>query len=279
MEHSKRPLLGTNRVLSRDEAEALDLQARIKIERQLTDAEAEQATNSSLPAHSKYTEYRNHSPQRRFLFDFLEPFAGRTVLDLGCGYNPTPTYLALAGAKRVYACDVSPRAVAHAKKVAEAAAVGDRVCAFVAAGELLSIASESIDVVHCESTLHHLVIDLASAEIWRVLKRGGKAGFKDPLGQNPVLEFARDHIPYEWKKAAKGTDRPLTFAKVERFGERFETVKYQGFGLLSMAVLALGGRGSRRLRYTIDGIDTRMLRLVPGLQRYCRFVVTCVQKG
>jgi SAM-dependent methyltransferase len=46
--------------------------------------------------------------------------------------------------------------------------------------------------MHGEGLLHHLALPAAGREIARVLKTGGRAVFKDPLGQNPVLELARD---------------------------------------------------------------------------------------
>lgn len=279
MKQSRESLLATNRVVSRNDAQELDLASRIRLEKQLTDAESDEAIKRPLPARWSYSDYRNRSPWRRFLFTFLEPFEGRTVLDLGCGYNPTPIYLALAGADTVYACDVSPKAVAYTKHVADAVGVGGRVIAFVAAGEYLPLATGTIDIVHSEATLHHLDLALAGPEIARILRDGGKAAFKDPLGQNPLLEFARDYLPYQWKKAAKGTDHPLTFTKVEHFGTHFKVIRFRGFGLLSMIITAFMGRRESRIRSIFDTIDEHLLVRVPALQRYCRFLVTCVQKN
>jgi SAM-dependent methyltransferase len=226
---------------------------------------------------ASYADYRNSSPWRRCLFDFLEPLSGKTILDLGCGYNPTPIYLALAGAKRVYACDVSPRAVEYVRRTAEESGVADRVVAFVAPAEQLPLPDESIDVVHGEAVLHHLEMSRVGRELARVLKRGGKAGFKDPLGHNLLLEFARDYLSYGWKKAAKGTDRPLRFPEIQEFAGHFGRCQYRGFCFLSMAAL-LCGRGRSRLRNWLELLDEGLLSLLPVLRKYSRFVVTCVEK-
>jgi SAM-dependent methyltransferase len=212
------------------------------------------------------------------LFNYLGDLTGRTVLDLGCGYHPTPIFFALAGARRVYACDVSQRAVAHILKLAEQYGVSDRVVAIVSAGERLPIPNESIDLVHGEAVLHHLDISLAGTEIRRVLRRGGRAAFKDPFGHNPLLEFARDYLPYRWKAAAKGTDRPLRVHDIKRFGQRFGRYQYRAFGLLSMLVVATIGRDDSKVLRLAHATDELVLKAFPFVQRLCRFVVTCAEK-
>jgi SAM-dependent methyltransferase len=267
-----------NRVLSRQAALRLSLEERIQLEKTLTDAEGDKFQIQTAPLKASYADYRNSSPWRRCLFDFLEPLQEKTILDLGCGYNPTPIYLALAGAKRVYACDVSPKAVEYVRRTAEEHGLADRIEAFVAPGEHLPLADESIDVVHGEAVLHHLDISAAGRELARVLRIGGKAGFKDPLGHNRALEFARDYLWYGWKKAAKGTDRPLRFAEIEKFASNFNGCQSRGFCFLSMAALVCG-RGKSHLRNWLEPLDERLLTTFPSLRKYSRFVVTCVEKG
>jgi ubiquinone/menaquinone biosynthesis C-methylase UbiE len=169
--------------------------------------------------------------------------------------------------------------VAFARKTAEAAGVADRVSAMVCAGEQLPLPSETVDIVHGEAVLHHLLLSQAGTEVARVLSNGGRAAFKDPLGQNLLLEFARDYLPYAWKKTHKGTDRPLKFHNIEEFGRHFSVCKYQGFGLSSIIVTALQGSEKKsKLRDLADHLDARILQWVPWLHRYGRFVVTCVEK-
>jgi SAM-dependent methyltransferase len=255
----------------------LPLESRIRLERTLTDSEARTVRPDSIVAGPTIKDYCNRLPWRESLFEFLGPLEGRTILDLGCGYHPTPIYLALAGCRRVYACDVSPRAVESMATLAENVGVSDRVKVFVAAAEALPLETGSLDLVHGESVLHHLDLELAGAEIRRVLKGNGRAAFKDPLGQNPLLELARDYLPYSWKKP-KGTDRPLKFPELERFGRRFSHFQYRGFGLVSMFTKFLLNDSRSRLHQAAHGVDSVLLHRLPFLQRYCRFVVTGVVK-
>jgi SAM-dependent methyltransferase len=257
----------------------LDLQSRIALEKEITDAEAEEISAKPIPPQWHFDDYKNHSLWRRYEFNFLGPLSGKTILDLGCGYHSTPTYFALAGARKVYACDVSPKALAFARKTAEAAGVAHRVSVLLCAGEQLPLTSETVDIVHGEAVLHHLLLSQAGTEIARVLRKGGRAAFKDPLGYNLLLECARDYLPYAWKKSHKGTDRPLKLHDIEEFGRHFSVCTYQGFGLSSMIVTALQGSGKKsKLRDLADRLDTRILQWVPWLHRYGRFVVTCVEK-
>jgi SAM-dependent methyltransferase len=268
----------TNRLVTREHAAALDLATRIRLEKQITDAKARTVTQRSVPRNWQFRDYRDRYPWRAHLFDFLGPLEGRVVLDLGCGYHPTPIYFALAGARKVYACDVSQNAIARVKAMAAAAGVAERVEAIVCAGEQLPLSDGTFDLVHGEAVLHHLRLPLAATEIARVLRTGGRAAFKDPLGHNPLLELARDGLSYGWKNAVKGTDRPLTFAEIECFGRQFAACTYRGFGLFSMAVTVIWGPDDSRPQRIGHAIDRRVLDLCPPLQRFCRFVVTCVQR-
>jgi SAM-dependent methyltransferase len=270
--------MNTNRLIGRHHILSLDLPSRIALEMKLTDREAERILPQTVPDGWRFENYWKHLPYREHLFRFLGSLEGRTVLDLGCGYNLTPIYFALAGARKVYACDVSPKSVAYMRLMAQSAGVADRVSVLVCAGEQLPLGNGTVDLVHGDGVLHHLHVTMAGQEIARVLKPGGRAGFKDPLGHNLILEFVRDYVPYRWKKPAKGTDSPLTFGKVEEFGRSFSRCTYRGFGFFSLIVLFLWGRGITWRRKTADVLDHHVLRALPFLQRYCRFVVTCVEK-
>jgi ubiquinone/menaquinone biosynthesis C-methylase UbiE len=266
----------SNRVISRESAAALDLVSRIQLERELTDAEQD----LRIPPPETYKDwdfhaYASRSPWRRYMFSFLGSLSGRTIIDLGCGYNPTAVLFAVAGAKTVYAVDVSPRAVNYIQQLADKAGVGDRVVPVVAPAEAIPLPHESVDLVHAEATLHHLDLTLAGRELVRVLRAGGRAAFKDPLGQNRILEFIRDYLPYGWKKPAKGTDHPLTFEAIEKFGRCFRSFTYRGFGLLSMPVALVLGRNNSRPYRLAHEADQALLARCPFLQRWCRFVVTC----
>ena len=267
----------TNRLLSRAKASSLDLRARVELEAHVTDTIGSQVQLPTIPKDWQFKDYAHHRPWRRHMFDFLGPLQGKTILDLGCGYNPTPLYFALAGAEKVIACDVSRKSVSYVSNLARQFGLEDRVITHCGPAESLPFDDDSIDLIHGEAVLHHLDLNASGAEMARILKKGGRAAFKDPLGHNILLELARDYLPYHWKHSVKGTDCPLKFPKIEQFGQHFSHCEARGFGLFAMLAVAFQGRRDSRLQATGHWIDARVLRAVPWLQRGCRFVVTCVE--
>jgi SAM-dependent methyltransferase len=270
-------MLASKRVLSRDAARALDLESRIKLEEQITDAKASKIDVPTIPDTWTFSDYSEEYPWRSYEFNFLGPLAGKSILDLGCGYHPTPIYFALAGAERVCACDVSPKAVQFMRRVAAIYGVADRVTVYESPAEELPFRSGEFDLMHGEAVLHHISLPAAAPEIRRVLKPGGRAVFKDPLGHNPVLEFVRDHMPaITGKSAAKGTDRPLTIDDVEGFGNRFASYEYRTFGLSSMMAMLMRLPERSLATRALHAVDRAVLEQVSFMRRYAQYVVACV---
>lgn len=271
-------MLASKRVVSREAALALDLDSRIKLEENITDAKAGKIPIPQIPATWRFSDYAESSPWRRFQFAFLGSLEAKSILDLGCGYHPTPIYFALAGAARVCASEISPKAVDFMRKVAEHYGVADRVSVHLCPAERMPFATGEFDLMHGEAVLHHISLPLAAPEIRRVLKKGGRAVFKDPLGHNPLLEYVRDHMPrVTGKSAAKGTDRPMTLEDVHTFGKYFGYYTYGTFGLTSMFGMLLRCRHRSWPMRALHGLDGALLKAFPPLRRYAQYVVTCVE--
>jgi ubiquinone/menaquinone biosynthesis C-methylase UbiE len=268
----------SNRTVSKTDISNLDLATRVSMEAQITDARVEELDFEQLKRRTtSLAEYAAPVPWRQYLFDFLGPFEGKVMLDIACGYSMTPVMFALAGAT-VFAVDVAPKSVAMVQWVAEAKGVADRVKVHVGPAETLPFDDESFDLIYGGAALHHLQLDRAGPEIARVLKKGGKGGFQDPLGHNLLLEFVRDHVPYKGKHPVKGTDLPILLRDVETFGRNFSAYLYRGFELFSMAAKPFKLDTSSRLRRMLDTVDEFVFKTAPYTQRYARFVVTCVTK-
>jgi SAM-dependent methyltransferase len=270
-------MLASKRVMSRDAALTLDLDSRIRLEEQITDAKASKIPVPVIPDDWTFSDYSEEDPWTSYEFNFLGPLEGKSIIDIGCGYHPTPIYFALAGAERVCACDVSPKAVQFMRRLANIYGVADRVTVYESAVERMPFASGEFDLMHGEAILHHISLPPAAPEIRRVLKPGGRAVFKDPLGHNPILEFVRDHMPgVTGKSAAKGTDRPMTIEDIERFGRLFASHEYRTFGLTSMAAMLLRLPGRSVVTRAMHSLDNAVLTQLPFMQRYAQYVVACV---
>ena len=111
------------------------------------------------------------------LFEHVEP-KGKTVVEIGCGTGELARELTVRGA-RVIAID---REAMLAVATAARRAGNEQYVA--ATGESLPIRAGSADLVVYIASLHHLPagrLDDAMAECRRVLKRGGRAVFLEPV--------------------------------------------------------------------------------------------------
>jgi ubiquinone/menaquinone biosynthesis C-methylase UbiE len=219
----------------------------------------------------KDAAYLDHETWVRPAFERLGDPRGRDVLDYGCGHGMAAVVLARRGA-RVTAFDLSPAYLAEARARAEANGVA---VAFVQAdGERLPFADGSFDAVWGHAILHHLDLRTAAPELSRVLRPGGVAVFCEPWGENPFLNVARRRLPYPGKERTPD-EQPLRRRHVRSLREVFPVVEVRGYQLLSMARRVL------RPGRLVDGLgrcDDWLLRRLPALQGWCRYVVLELRK-
>jgi SAM-dependent methyltransferase len=270
------PMFKSNRTIAKAEVTRLDLSTRVSIEAQITDARAVAIDRAQFERlETRYTQWVAATPWRQYLFRFLGPLDGKMMLDIGCGYAMTPIIFALAGAT-VYAIDVAPQTIATNQWFADIRGVADRVHLHVGPAEMLPYPNAMFDLVYGGAALHHLQLKRAGPEIARVLKPGARGGFQDPLGHNPLLEFARDRLAYKDKHPVKGTDLPLRIDDVHAFGSHFAAYTYRSFELFAMASKLLHLKSTSRLCKLLNATDNLLFDTIPYLQRYARFVITCV---
>ncbi len=211
-------------------------------------------------------DYLDHETWVRPAFDRLGPLAGARVLDFGCGHGMASVVLARRGA-RVTAFDLSPGYLQEARRRSAANDVGG---AFVQAdGERLPFADASFDRVWGNAVLHHLDLTTAARELARVLAPGGLAVFCEPWGENPLLNLARRRLPYPGKERTPD-ETPLRRRDLSKLRRVFPTLEVEGFQLLSMARRVLP---NGRLVSALDWCDDLLLKRVPFLQQFCRYVV------
>ena len=134
----------------------------------------------------------------------------------------------------------------------------------------MPFADQSFDAVWGCAILHHLDLQRAGAELCRVLRPGGVAVFCEPWGGNPVLEFARRHVPYPGKHRTPD-ERPLRSADLAPLREHFPDLGVKGFQLLGMARRVF--RRERLAGGRLDRWDAALFRRLPRLENWCRYVV------
>ncbi|MDR2040832.1 MAG: methyltransferase domain-containing protein [Tannerella sp.] len=150
------------------------------------------------------------------LTEFIKP--ERTVLELGCGTGYFTKEIAKTGAK-VVAIDISPDLLTIAK--------GNVPCPNVSFLEenayRMTFENGRFDYVIGSSVLHHLDIEKAISEIYRVLKDGGIIAFTEPNMMNPQIALQKN-IPYLKRKLGDSPDETAFFRwKISKL------LKEQGF--------------------------------------------------
>jgi len=110
---------------------------------------------------------------------------GRRALELGCGTGVFLERVARSGA-RLAGIDLSPDLLARG--AARLAGVAN-VTLTRGNAEQMPYPDASVDAVYGSSILHHLDLDAALAEAFRVLRPGGRAVFAEPNIVNPQVAF------------------------------------------------------------------------------------------
>ena len=216
--------------------------------------------------------YLDHETWIRPAFALLGDLRGKEVLDYGCGHGMASVVLARRGGC-VTGFDLSPGYIAEAKERAAANRVS--VDFLQADAERLPFADRSFDAVWGSAILHHLDLDRAGRELFRVLRPGGVAVFCEPWGGNPLLNLARQKLPYPGKERTPD-ERPLMGTDLPPLRAIFPALEIRGFQFLGMARRLLrrqpqpGGR--------LDRWDATLLGRFPILEKWCRYVVLTLRR-
>jgi SAM-dependent methyltransferase len=248
---------------------------RLAAERQFHDQQAAERARSFRSGRADLVfadaEYLDHETWVRPAFARLGELRGKRALDYGCGHGMAAVVMARAGAE-VSAFDLSPGYVTEARERAVANQV--QVACTVADAEALPYPDESFDVVWGNAILHHLDLERAGRELFRVMRPGAVAVFCEPWGGNPLLALARRRLQYPGKDRTPD-EKPLRRSDLAPLSANFPTVEVEGHQFLGMVRRVWKAPRVFRL---FDGIDSWLLRLCPLLADWCRYVVITLRK-
>jgi SAM-dependent methyltransferase len=195
--------------------------------------EARLTPDSGLVATEDVRRYLNPPLDTAFPLEYayalLGDARGRTVLDFGCGSGENSLVLARRGAN-VVGVDISTLLIELARRRLELNGVGGRAKFAVGSAHDLPLQSGSVDIVFGIAILHHLDLAASAREILRVLKRGGRAIFQEPVRDSHLVRAVRKCIP---KRAPDVSpfERPLTTPELGAFGRGFKSYTGRAFSL------------------------------------------------
>ena len=127
------------------------------------------------------------------------------VLEIGCGTGYFTKEIIKSGAF-VTAIDISPELLAIAKDEI----MTDNVNFVIENAYEMSFADNSFDSIVGSSVLHHLDIEKAVSEMYRVLKPGGSIYFTEPNMMNPQIALQKN-IPALKRRLGDSPDETAFF--------------------------------------------------------------------
>ena len=219
------------------------------------------------------------TPEFEWLRRQVGDVSGRRLVDLGGGMGVHGLIWARSGA-RVVVADAALERMRVMRRLAERAGLGERVACVAARAEAMPFAANCADVIFTKSVLIHTDLPRAAGEIHRVLKRGGRGAFIEPLDRNPIIRlYRRFFAPRVWKSITRYFDAEAMAELRRPFGR----LRWKPFYLLSAGSFfwQYGWRSLPRFRRSLRRwrrAEVPVLRRFPALERWSWFASMVVTK-
>ncbi len=253
---------------------------RHRVEAEIYDARAREAfarlRDEDLRVDPAIPPYPNdeHVDFLTFGLARLGDVSGRSILEVGSGGGELSVYLALQGA-RVSGIDVSEANVRLAARRAAVNGVGNRVRFRASPIESLDDADESYDIVIGNQVLHHFDLPNALPNVRRLLRKGGRAIFCEPVLLIPEsVRRVRESglgtriLP---RRVDTPTERSISVGDVRLVRETFPDSAFYPFQLLTRVQNFVPV--PERLLALLSRADRLLLRYVAPVRTLCRFLV------
>lgn len=249
--------------------EKIEKWENLEIERSASEAAKKQGLTDLRIKDEILQRYFNPPIETPYFLEYsyhtLGDVKDQLVLDYGCGSGDDSIMIANRGGN-VIGVDISPDLILLAEKRLKAHNLADKAEFRVGSAHDLPLEDESVDVVFGMAILHHLDLDLASKEVFRVLKKGGRAIFQEPVRNSKVIKFIRGLIPFE-NGDVSPYERPLTDAELEEFAEEFSTYKSRAFSLPFVNLIEVLGLPESMYHSSVK-VDRTLLNSLSFLNYY-----------
>jgi len=152
----------------------------------------EAVTRTSEEVRRRYRENRDwRLYQKEWIYKNIA-LKDKDVLDFGCGTGEIATQIALLGANRVYALDVTTGLLDSTRRRAELDGVANRI--ETVCGMIQDVEPRPVDVIVAFAVLHHCfpLVNVIPG-LFRWLKPGGIFVAVEPVNYLAPLEWLRNH--------------------------------------------------------------------------------------
>jgi uncharacterized protein YbaR (Trm112 family)/SAM-dependent methyltransferase len=200
--------------------------------------------------------------------EYIAPVTNKIALQLG-GSGSQAIRLLMAGASEAILVTPMAGEAELAWRTAEALGIGNRLSCVLGVGEEIPLRAEAVDIISSQGCMHHMRLDLAFAEIHRVLKPGGRFTAMDPFraplyGIGTALLGKREQGILNRSKSI--FCHPITMERLARMKELFPDHVVHNHGpVLRYVLLALnkfGLRPSPEVFFRVSKLDDRLGRLL-----------------
>ncbi len=215
----------------------------------------------------------------KFYWGLFGDVKGLRVLDFGCGNGWLSILLAKRGAK-MWGIDISEELIKQGNQLADKEGLSEKIFFQEMAAENLIFEDNFFNLILGSAILHHTDIKLAVENIYRVLKKGSRAIFVEPMNQNIFLKIWRKLTP--WRRSP--AEKALTYSELKLIQNIFPDAKFYFFSFTSIFTqgMLLFSPKNKILIFVnelLERIDDLCLRVFPSLGRYSAVVVMELVKG
>jgi len=197
---------------------------------------------------------------------------GSTIIEIGCGLDET-LFTSLNGCTKRYAIDISEVAINEQNIKAKKANVN--INYFVMDAHKLSFDDSTFDLVFGTSILHHLNLEKALQEFWRILKPKGKLIFVEPLGTNPLINKFRNKTP----ELRTADEKPFDLNDLRLVKSTFSSVDFKFFDLLTLALpVIFNSNINKHLISVFRKLDSFLFSVLPFIKYYSWQVLIVASK-
>ncbi|WP_375177135.1 class I SAM-dependent methyltransferase [Marinobacter mobilis] len=229
------------------------------------------SVDNSSPKHYSYgPTYRIFKNMKNMLGNV----EGKNILEYGCGNGWMTAELAAMGANHLNTFDISDEAVKSTKELLVKRGLEQGVSVDKMAAEALAYPDNTFDVIFGFAILHHLDLDIAISELYRVLKPGGIAIFAEPLESNPAIRIYRYFTP----QYRTPDEEPIKIKAFSKRLESFSGFEYDGYYFVSLFAFLFVylPRLSFLYEHVLSGlvkIDNLLFKIFPFTKKYAWYSI------